>query len=110
MYRANRTPGQGGYPRVVQGNENVEEDNSQLEGELKGKIGALKSLSIDIGNEVREQNRLLKDVDDGFDSASGLLNKSLNKVLQLAKSGSRYHLLYLFLFALFVFAVLWWLI
>jgi hypothetical protein len=28
-----------------------------MEGELKGKISALKSLSIDIGMEVREQNR-----------------------------------------------------
>ena len=34
-------------------------------------MSALKSLSIDIGAEVREHNRLLKDVDDDFDSTSG---------------------------------------
>jgi len=92
------------------GHESLEEDNTRSEEELKGKIGALKSLTIDIGSEVREHNRLLRDVDDGFDKAQGSLTQSINKVLQLARSGSRYHLLYLFLFALFVFTVLWWVI
>jgi hypothetical protein len=40
------------------GHESLEERNQEMEGELKGKISALKSLSIDIGMEVREQNRL----------------------------------------------------
>jgi hypothetical protein len=39
------------------GHESLEERNQEMEGELKGKISALKSLSIDIGMEVREQNR-----------------------------------------------------
>lgn len=112
MYRSNRqTTGRGGYPHPAQGqfqgHESLEEDNSHVEGELKSKIGALKSLTIDIGHEVREQNKLLKDVDDGFDSTAGALTKSIGKILQLARSGSRYHLFYLFLFCLFVFAVLW---
>jgi hypothetical protein len=42
------------------GHESLEERNQEMEGELKGKISALKSLSIDIGMEVREQNRLAK--------------------------------------------------
>ncbi len=41
------------------GHESLEERNQEMEGELKGKISALKSLSIDIGMEVREQNRYL---------------------------------------------------
>jgi blocked early in transport 1 len=54
MYRANRGyPGAGGFL----GHESIEDRNQELEGELKGKISALKSLSIDIGMEVREQNR-----------------------------------------------------
>ena len=47
------------------------QQNSELEEELRGKVSALKSLTIDIGTEVREHNRLLKDVDDDFDSTLG---------------------------------------
>ena len=109
MYR--RGPGNPSYPTPnFQGHESLEDDNSKLEDELKGKIGALKSLSIDIGDEVREHNRLLRDVDDNFDSTAGALGKSISQVLKLARSGSRYHQLYLFLFCLFVFVVLWWFI
>jgi IS30 family transposase len=45
--------------------------NSAREEELRSKVSALKSLTIDIGTEVREHNRLLKDVDDDFDSTAG---------------------------------------
>lgn len=103
MHNRNRRP-EGPYL----GHESVEEQNSLREDELKGKIGALKSLTIDIGNEVREHNRLLRDVDDGFDSASGLLTKSMGKIGDLLKSGNKHHLVYLFAFCLFVFLVLWW--
>ena len=89
------------------GHESIEDQNNATEEELKGKIGALKSLSIDIGAEVREHNKLLRDMDDGFDANAGLLQQSMSKVLHMARSGSRYHMLYLFLFCLFVFIVLW---
>jgi blocked-early-in-transport protein 1 len=92
------------------GNEHLEDENSQAETELRSKVSALKSLSIDIGTEVREHNRLLKDVDDEFDSTFGHLQNNIQKVLKLVKSGNRYHMVYLFLFCLFVFFVLWCLI
>ncbi len=71
------------------GHEHLEEDNSRREDELKGKIGALKSLTIDIGAEVREHNRILRDADEQFDSVSSVLQQSIGRVLGLAKSGSR---------------------
>jgi blocked-early-in-transport protein 1 len=74
---------------------------------MREKIGAFKSLAIDIGEEVREHNRLLKDTDDRFDNTQGMLNNAMGMVNKLAKSGNRYHMLYLFLFCLFVFVVLW---
>ncbi|TRY64121.1 hypothetical protein TCAL_10882 [Tigriopus californicus] len=107
MYRSHRAHPANGSSRNFAGHESLEDDNALREDELKGKVTALKSLSIDIGTEVREHNRYLRDVDDTFDSTSGLLGKSINNVLKLARSGSRYHLLYLFLFCLFVFFVLW---
>ena len=106
-YRSSRLPPpSSSYPQF-QGHETAEEQNSVAEDELRQKIGALKSLSIDIGAEVREHNRLLRDVDDGFDSAQGMLGNAMGKVMALARSGNRHHMLYLFLFCLFVFVVLW---
>ncbi len=90
MHRGNRAnPSSSGYDVSFRGNEHLEEQNSHREDELRGKIGALKSLTIDIGHEVKEHNRILRDVDDQFDSVGGLLRHSMNRVLGLAKSGSR---------------------
>ncbi len=97
-----------GAQPVSQGHEHLEEENNQAEEELRSKVSALKSLSIDIGTEVREHNRLLKDTDNEFDSAGALLQNSMKRVQTLLKSGNRYHFFYLFLFCLFVFFVLWW--
>ncbi|KAL5006581.1 hypothetical protein ScPMuIL_015387 [Solemya velum] len=55
----------------------LEDENSRLEDELSGKVGALKHLTIEIGHEVREQNKLLKDMDDDFNSTGGLLSSSM---------------------------------
>lgn len=89
------------------GHEHLEDENSQAEDELKSKVSELKFLSINIGNEVREHNKLLKEVDDEFDSTFGQLQHNIQRVLKLAKSGSKYHMFYLFLFCLFVFFVIW---
>lgn len=78
-----------------------------LESELKGKVSALKSLTIDIGHEVRYQNSMLKDMDDEFDSAGGLLGNSMKRVMRMARSGHNRYILYLLLFSLFVFFVIW---
>ena len=92
------------------GNEHLEEENDKAESELRSKVSALKSLSIDIGVEVREHNKLLKEVDDEFDSTFGQLQHNIQRVLKLVKSGSRYPMLFFFLFCLFVFFVIWFLI
>ena len=105
MHRANkRYPHpQGGF----QGNEHLEEENEFLEGELKGKISALKSLSKDIGIEIVEQNNYLKSMDDQFDSTDSMFRNTIGKVMQLAKSKHKYYIYYLLAFCLFVFLVLW---
>ena len=48
-------------------NEFVEEQNDKAENELHDKVGLLRSLSINIGEEVRGHNHLLKETDDRFD-------------------------------------------
>ncbi len=48
-----RTPGPSnyGYEPLKQDENAIEDENQRLEEELKNKIGILKSLTIDIGNE-----------------------------------------------------------
>jgi len=116
-YRRSNGPGAGPGSRYpvypgsgasgVQGHEYLEEENTEREEEMRKKIGALKSLTIDIGAEVKEHNRLLRETDDLFDSVQGGLSNAMNKVRGLLSSGNRYHMLYLFAFCLFVFFVLW---
>ena len=91
----------------VYGNESLEEENEYLEGELKGKISALKSLSIDIGTEVKEQNKFLKSMDDQFDSTGSMFSNTIGKVMRLAKSNHKYYIYYLLGFCIFVFLILW---
>lgn len=90
------------------GHEYLEEQNTAQESELRDKVGLLKSLTIQIGDEVKEHNKLLKDTDDTFDSVGSLLSNTIGKVKQLAKSGYKYYFLYLFLFVIFVVIVIWW--
>nr|CAH7734867.1 unnamed protein product [Callosobruchus chinensis] len=75
--------------------------------ELKEKIGVLKSLSIDIGNEVKYQDKLLRDVDDDLDRTGGFLGTTMNKVLKLGRGSHNYYILYMFLFSIFVFFILY---
>jgi len=103
----------GGYPvppgaAAYGGHEHLEEENDSKENELKEKVSLLKQLTIDIGDEVKEHNRLLKDADDTFDSVGNVMSATIGKVKELAKSGYKYYFLYLFIFVLFVVIVLWW--
>lgn len=75
--------------------------------QLKDKIHALKSLSIDIGAEVKYQDRLLNDMGDDFERTGGFLGNTMNRVKRIAKGGHNYYILYLFLFSIAVFVVLW---
>ena len=92
------------------GHEHLEEQNEEDEKELQSKVSALKSLTNEIGGEIRDLNKHWNEIDDHFDSTAGQLLHNIQRVVKLAKSGSRYHLFYLFLFILFVVFVLWWLI
>lgn len=95
------------YESLPQNSNEIEEENDQMTNELKEKIGVLKSLSIDIGNEVKYQDKLLRDVDDDMDRTGGFLGTTMNKVLRLSRGSHNYYILYLFLFSIFVFFILY---
>lgn len=91
------------------GNE-IEEENQRLAEELQGKVGALKSLTIDIGHEVRYQDKLLRGIDDDMDRTGGFLSNTMNRVVRLGRNGHQKYMCYMFLFALFVFMLLYFVI
>ncbi|XP_060583480.1 BET1 homolog isoform X1 [Ruditapes philippinarum] len=100
-----------GYPSQSQGYQHsqdiIENENDRQENLLSTKVRALKSLTIDIGNEVRDQNNMLKGMDDDFDSSGGLLHASMKKLKAITSMGGYKQMWYLLLFCLFVFFVCW---
>lgn len=85
----------------------LEEENERMAEELKGKIGALKTLTIDIGNEVKYQDRLLAGMDDDMESTTGVLKNTMGRVLRLGKGGHRNYMCYMFLFVLAILLLLY---
>ncbi|GFO30407.1 Bet1 homolog [Plakobranchus ocellatus] len=85
----------------------LEEENQQQEDELKGKVKALKSLSIDIGFEVKEQNKMLSKMDEDFESSGGVLGKTMGRLKAITNAGHWKLWLYIAVFALFVFFMCW---
>ncbi|XP_036216490.1 BET1 homolog [Bactrocera oleae] len=97
-----QTAGQSASPHDA-----LEEENERAAEELKHKIGALKSLTIDIGNEVRYQDKLLRGIDDDMDRTGGFLGNTMARVVRLGKHSGGRHMCYMFLFILFVFLILY---
>ncbi|KZC06152.1 PREDICTED: BET1 homolog [Dufourea novaeangliae] len=85
----------------------LEDENERMTEHLKDKIHALKSLSIDIGNEVQYQDKMLRGMDEDFERTGGSLTASVARVFRLSKGSHHYYILYLFLFSIVVFFVLW---
>ncbi|VDN58750.1 unnamed protein product [Dracunculus medinensis] len=102
--------GNSGLKMTESGDSFIERQNDSLVEQLSGKVAALKRITIAIGDDVREQNRLLNDMDGEFDSSKGLLSSTMLKLNRVAKSGGRSILCYLILFSLFVFFVIYYLI
>lgn len=84
-----------------------QDENQKLEEELRSKVSTLKSLSISIGDEVRDQNALLNDMDDDFSKVGGFLQSSMRRVKGLTRGGYGKMYLYLTLFACAVFFVMY---
>lgn len=85
----------------------LEQENERMADELQGKIGALKSLTIDIGHEVRYQDKLLRGIDDDMERTGGFLSNTMARVVRLGRNGHQKYMCYIFLFALFIFLLLY---
>lgn len=87
--------------------EMLEEENTRLEESLKGKVQTLKSMSIDMGAEVRNQNKMLKDMDEDFDKTGNFLTATMDRLKRLTRSGHFKIWIYLLLFIFFVLFMCW---
>lgn len=85
----------------------IEQENDELEEELSDKIRVLKSLTIDIGNEVRSHDQLLRNIDNDFEKTGGFLGHTMSRVLRLSRGRHNYYIWYLCLFAVFIFFILY---
>lgn len=88
----------------------MESQNNDRISELSDQVARLKGLTIDIGNEVREQNSLLDNMGDGFSNTRDMLAGSLARIGTMLESGGAKHMCYLVAFVVFVMVFLYWLV
>ncbi len=107
MYRSGYNPSSLEAGRDTNANI-LEQQNNDRISELSDQVARLKGLTIDIGNEVREQNSLLDDMGDGFAGVSNLLGSSLKRIGTMLESGGAKHMCYLVAFVVVVMVFLYW--
>ncbi|CAM9117194.1 unnamed protein product [Chrysoparadoxa australica] len=83
------------------------ENNSHINN-LSNQVSMLKELTIDIGNEVSDQNRFLDGIGGSMFDASGMLGGTLKKINGMMARGGELHMCYLVGFIVFAFLVIWW--
>jgi blocked-early-in-transport protein 1 len=83
--------------------------NDEAMADLRGKVGQIRELSIAIGDEVRDQNRLLDEMDSDVNRAQGLLGKTMKRLDALAqRSGGS--LCMMTMFIVFVFCMIYYML
>lgn len=116
MYGRSGSYNRGGLGGDVEGgrrfndtNANIlEQQNNERISELSEQVARLKGLTIDIGNEVREQNSLLDNMGDGFMNTRDMLQGSLMRIGTMLESGGMKHMCYMVGFVVFVVIFLYW--
>eukprot|EP00542_Grammatophora_oceanica_P020629 CAMPEP_0194047934 /NCGR_PEP_ID=MMETSP0009_2-20130614/26258_1 /TAXON_ID=210454 /ORGANISM="Grammatophora oceanica, Strain CCMP 410" /LENGTH=149 /DNA_ID=CAMNT_0038693693 /DNA_START=340 /DNA_END=792 /DNA_ORIENTATION=+ len=87
----------------------LEQQNNEHISELEMQVARLKGLTVAIGDEVSEQNRLLDDVNDGFSQTREMLAGSLRKIGHMLETTGGKHMCYMVMFIVFVMVFLYWL-
>eukprot|EP00980_Cylindrotheca_fusiformis_P004478 scaffold953_cov141-Cylindrotheca_fusiformis.AAC.22 len=115
MYGRSGTYGRVGRGGDVEGgryndtNSNIlEQQNNERIYELSEQVTRLKGLTIDIGNEVSEQNKFLDTMGDGFVNARDMLQGSLTRIGNMLESGGAKHMCYMVGFVVAVVIFLYW--
>jgi len=85
----------------------MEKENDEHIGLLHGKVSQLKQMSIQIGDFVNQDNKLLDDMGGSFDRTNGLLSGTMKRLDALAQTKDGRHMIYLGLFVLGLFIFLY---
>ena len=88
----------------------MEQQNNDRINELSDQVARLKGLTLDIGNEVQEQNNLLDGMGDNFGNVGEMLAGSLQRMGVMMERGGAKHMCYLVGFVVFVMVFLYWLV
>uniref|UniRef100_A0A7R9WA63 t-SNARE coiled-coil homology domain-containing protein n=1 Tax=Pseudictyota dubia TaxID=2749911 RepID=A0A7R9WA63_9STRA len=86
----------------------MEQQNNDRINELSEHVARLKGLTIDIGNEVKEQNGLLDNMGDNFGNVGDMLSGSLRRIGTMLERGGAKHMCYMIGFVVFVMCFLYW--
>ena len=99
----------GGGMSASEMNANImEQQNNDKIAELSEQVARLKGLTVDIGNEVREQNSLLDTMGDSFSGVGDMLAGSLRRIGTMLERGGAKHMCYMIGFVVFVMVFLYW--
>lgn len=71
---------------------------------------ACRDISIDLGAEIRSQNKMLEGMEDDFDSTSGFMSGTMQKLTEMVNTGGSKHMCYLIGFIFSVFFIVYWMI
>ncbi|KAI8053761.1 hypothetical protein BDF22DRAFT_619482 [Syncephalis plumigaleata] len=84
--------------------------NDQRVSGLQNKVAMLREITIGIGEEVREQNRMLNTMNDDFDTTGSFLNGTVKRFQRMAarqRAGGWMCYMILFVIGTFIFMYLY---
>eukprot|EP00735_Rhodelphis_limneticus_P012807 TRINITY_DN6187_c0_g1::TRINITY_DN6187_c0_g1_i1::g.22668::m.22668 TRINITY_DN6187_c0_g1::TRINITY_DN6187_c0_g1_i1::g.22668 ORF type:complete len:125 (+),score=2.31,sp/O15155/BET1_HUMAN/35.79/1e-14,SNARE/PF05739.14/4.1e-07,DUF1664/PF07889.7/0.059,Use1/PF09753.4/0.095 TRINITY_DN6187_c0_g1_i1:84-458(+) len=86
----------------------IEQDNDRHIDSLSEKVAMLKSLTKQIGDDVKEGNKFLDMMHGQFEGARSLLGNTMRKLEDLSKGDGSRHITYLILFISVMFLLVWY--
>ena len=89
-------------------NQILESQNDSRINTLTDQVSALKSLTININQEVLSQNQMLNGMDDTFGSVGDLLGRTIGKIKTMMDQTGGRHMWYLAGFIILVMMFLYW--
>jgi len=105
-YRGGYGGGRGGGQQDTSQNL-MELENNRRIGLLGDQVAQLKAISLDIHDEVEAQTGLLENMDQQFGNTGDMLNKTMEKLAVMLKTGNKKHMLYLIAFVVGTFLIIW---
>jgi len=90
--------------------EQLERENENELEALREKVAAIKSVALDIQDEVRAHNKILDGMSDQFTTARGLLKNTMGRLNTMMQQGGSKHMCFLAFFFFAVLVGLYWLL